>query len=506
MWRFLLQRSKNFLLLFLSVFLFLLSNPSFLCEDGISFLSWVCYFPLFLLLDRISLKKSFLYGFAYGFISYILLCWYLSSFGFAALSFVSFLFGFYYSVLFFILIWAKIVFPSKYRNFFWLFRIFILISFDLLRSRGIFGFSYGITGYTQWKNPVFLRFSSLFGVNGVSFLIYLFNSLIYELLIFKNKQISAFFSIFPAVFIFYLFPYQTTEKSELNIALIQNSSSASSNSISDFENDALLLKNLTDKALEYSPETELVVWPETAIVPDIIYHSENFSDSRRHRLAVDLIDYFKEKKCAFLTGNNHIAGKRNYNSAVFFHPDNKNFEIYSKNHLVPFTEFWPSFLDFKFFDFIKKRLNCEFFSMGNEISVFKIGGLIFASPICFEDSFSPLICLMKEKDADFLINISDDAWSNCKEAQKIHLSMSVFRAAEYNSPVIRSTIDGITCIIDCHGKVISYLKSGTDSFLTHKLGIPKNSKTMYFYIRDYPFFLILIFTIILLLIFSVQFV
>ncbi len=471
----------NSILLFLSVALFVLSEPSFIFKEGLSFCAFIAYIPYFLLLENLSLKSSLLFGALYGFFSYLLMCHWLSSFGLAALFFVCFLFALYNSVTFFLISFIKTKLTGNFKEYFWIFRALLVLFVDFLRTQGIFAFSYGIIGYSQWKNPVLLGFASAFGVYGVSFVILLFNSLTErilresELLSFKAKfrktvrrEICLLLLLVFAVISFWagkcLFSSRKSGES-LKIALIQNSSSASSRTISDFEKDAALLKTLTDQALFQNPETELVVWAETAIVPDILYNLENPGDKRRHELSKNLADYFKSKGCSFLIGNNHNDEAGTHNSALFFSSETGKIEIYDKNHLVPFTEYWPETLNFKIFDGLKKSLGCEFFSPGGQIKIFKIKKLSFASPICFEDSFPSLVKKMKRGGADFFVNISDDAWSEAEEARNIHLSMSVFRAAENSSPFIRSTIDGKTCVIDRNGKITKALESGIDGFL-----------------------------------------
>ena len=507
-------------MLFLSVVLCTLSQPSFFCEDGLSFLAWIAYIPFFLLLDTLPLRRSPIFGFLYGFLLYTCLCPYLSAFGLVALFFVCSLFGLYHAVLFSVFAFINKTSVRSRPYFFFLLRIFLLVSFDFLRARGILGFSYGIIGYSQWQNPVFLKFSSFFGVNGVSFFIYAVNSVLYEGVvrhsILKNHSAVAhiqkkwvfivILSFFLIPFALFFLPHLSSEYANCSVALIQNASSASSSSISDFEADVRLLKKCTDEALLQNPETSLVVWPETAVVPSVLYHAENLSDSRRHALAVDLIEYFRSKNCAFVIGNNHIAQRQTFNAALFFSPDSDDVQVYSKNHLVPFTEFWPRALDFKVFDGIKEAVHCEFFTPAQNITLFAVNGVKFGTPICFEDSFSSLLRCMNQKGAAFFVNITDDAWAHSAAAQNIHVSMSAFRAAECNAPLIRSTIDGRTCIIDANGSIVSLLERGIDGFLCGEIAIPKNARTPYALFGDAPLFLILGFILVLMLILSARFV
>ena len=513
------------LLLAFSIFFLVLSQPSVFFEDGLSFFAWLAYIPFFLLADRVSLHKSFLWGASYGVLAYALLCPWLSTFGAVALLFVCVIFAFYNALLFFFLSWSEKLFTGRLEKYFWIFRALLVLSVEFLRTHGVFAFSYGIIGYSQWKNPVFLKFSSLFGVFGVSLLILLFNSLVAKIISEKVSSLHLnskrydkrsilwnlvpFLSIFLGLVLFYFVSsfFPSSGKSEsIRFALIQNYSSASSSSISDYEKDVSLLKKLTDAALASNPDTELVVWAETAVVPDVINNFSSTRDSRRHELAVDVFEYIKSKKCAFLIGSNHEDKDGVHNAALYFSPESNEVSFYHKNHLVPFTEFWPEFLDFKIFDPIKDSLNCEFFAHGRGLKTFSIKNLKFSAPICFEDSFSPLIRKMKKEGADFFVNISDDAWSSSDSARNMHLSMSAFRCAEYASPMIRSTIDGKTCALDSKGRVICYIDSEINGFLCGEIEVPLSGRTFYMLTGDAVFILICIFVFSLLLILSARFV
>ncbi len=504
----------DFILLLFSVIFLSLCQPSFIFEDGCSFFAWFAYIPFFILSNRLSIKASFLWGAAFGFLFCAFLCPWLSEFGLIALFFVCGVFAFYNSILFFMISFFRKNISERGAGYFWILRVFSVLAIEYVRTKGMFAFSYGIIAYSQWKIPAFLKFSSFFGVWGVSFLILLLNSLLAKMICEKNflanlKKFAFCLSLVFSVFIFEFFSSCFSVKkspSRISFALIQNASSASSHNISDYERDFLLLQKLTDDAFASCPQTKLVVWPETAIVPDFLYFSENSSDKRRHELSKNLISYIKSKNSSFVIGTNHREGQETFNSAVYFSPKEQNFEVYNKNNLVPFTEYWPSFLAFKFFARIKTALNCELFEKGNGVKFFSIDGVDFAVPICFEDSFSSFIRKMKKNGADFFVNITDDAWASSEAARNMHLSMSAFRAAEYYTPFVRSSIDGKTCAIDSNGKVVSKIPSATDGFLCGNLEVTKNTHTVYFLIGDAFIILITIFVFALLLILSVGFV
>lgn len=509
------RRSELFsgVLFLLSAALFVLSQPSFLFEDGLSFLAWLSYVPFFLLVGRLSVKKSFLWGAAHGALSYFCLCWWVSAFGAAALSFVCALLAFYTAAMFFLISFSDYIFPLRLARFFWIFRALIVLSVEFLRSRGVLGFSYGIIGYSQWRNPALLRLSSFFGVMGVTCLILLTSSFVAKIISDRNlrgnlRGIIVFALVFAGILISHRFAGSRSPKKiarTFPVALIQNASSAKSSGIDDYERDVIVLKRLSDEALLQNPGTTLVVWPETAVVPDIILHSGNDADGSRHELAESLTAYFKSRGSAFLIGNNHLDAAGEHNSALYFPAGSGNVSVYNKIHLVPFAEFWPAFLDFGMFDRIKSSIGCDFFVAGEEVRVFELDGLRFGTPICFEDSFPDLLGQMRRMGASFFVNISDDAWAMSCAAQKMHLTMSVFRCAEFRTPMVRSAVDGKTCVIDSDGKILSSIESGEDAFLCWELDVPEESFSLYFLIGDAPARLIVLFVLSFLLILSVRF-
>lgn len=505
-----------FILFSLSLLFYTLSQPSIIFSDGISFCAWGAYIPLFVLLEQISLSAALFLGFLFGTLLSCTLFFWLSSFGFIALTFVSFLFALFYSILFFFIVLSKKIFPESAVPLFWIFRAFLILTAEFLRIHGLFSFPYGNIAYSQWKNPFLLNLSSYMGVWGVTLFILLVNSyfasLITEKKILNKKYLLKGFSLFFCIYLFsgisfFVFKkiFSKNKSVGIPIALIQCPSTAKSSGIDSYEKDFLLLKNLSEKALSSHPNTELIVWPETAFVPDFMHFSSDSSDRRRHKLSLDLIDFLNNSHVSFIIGSNYGDERGIHNSAIFYDSENKNFQIYNKIHLVPFTEKWPAFFDSDIFTPIKKSLNCDDFAPGKDIKVFPHKSFRFAVPICFEDSFSSFIKDMKFFSCDFFVNISDDAWAGSKAEKNMHLAMSVFRSAEEATPFARSTIDGMTCIIDAHGSIVTCLECGSDDFL---FGIiePVAFRSLYSLIGDIPVIFITVTVLFALLILSAVFV
>jgi apolipoprotein N-acyltransferase len=129
---------------------------------------------------------------------------------------------------------------------------------------------------------------------------------------------------------------------------------------------------------------------------------------------------------------------------------------YIKRHLVPFGEYVPfeSILRglIEFFDMPMSSLqegpnHQPYFNLNN----FKILGLI-----CFDIAF-PLSFRSEIKNADFIINISNDTWFGNSYGPYQHLQIVRARALESNKWIARGTSDGISTIVDNKGTIVDLL-------------------------------------------------
>ena len=81
--------------------------------------------------------------------------------------------------------------------------------------------------------------------------------------------------------------------------------------------------------------------------------------------------------------------------------------------------------------------------------------------ICFEDTLPDVSNKTIPLRPDLFVTISDDAWYTGWCAQwgvRQHLSHAVFRCVEHDRPMLRCSNNGITCIVDQNGVVVSEYK------------------------------------------------
>ena len=115
--------------------------------------------------------------------------------------------------------------------------------------------------------------------------------------------------------------------------------------------------------------------------------------------------------------------------------------------------------------------------------------------ICYEIIYSGK--LSKDKNFDYIINISEDGWFGNSVGPKQHFSHSIFRSIESGKYIIRSSNNGISAIINPIGIVEQRVEFGSKGFV--ELSESKVIKPTLFMLYGNTIFLILILLYIFLL-------
>jgi apolipoprotein N-acyltransferase len=224
---------------------------------------------------------------------------------------------------------------------------------------------------------------------------------------------------------------------------------------------------------------DLIVWPETA-VPG--YLGEEEIDLRLEKMIKDGgIQLF----LGAVTYVSDEARDRFFNSAILFSSDGSIKKRYNKLHLVPFGEYVPFEKFFpQFRDFIDVEIGD--FTAGDEFTLFDITAednkaYKYGALICFEDIFPAMVRKFVREGADFLINITNDAWFKESSEQLQHTQASVFRAVENRISVLRAANTGFSCYINPRGIIedsIHDARTGSmyiPAFKTFEIKISKKS-------------------------------
>jgi apolipoprotein N-acyltransferase len=109
------------------------------------------------------------------------------------------------------------------------------------------------------------------------------------------------------------------------------------------------------------------------------------------------------------------------------------------------------------------------FARGRELPVYEaaIGG--FGVVICYESAFEDLPRRYRRAGADFLVNITNDAWFGRTSAPAQHASHLVLRAIETRMGVARAANSGISQFVDPLGRTYASTALETDALIADRL-------------------------------------
>ncbi|HSO81733.1 apolipoprotein N-acyltransferase [Thiocapsa sp.] len=200
---------------------------------------------------------------------------------------------------------------------------------------------------------------------------------------------------------------------------------------------------------ERNLDADLVVWPETAI-PDFLHRV-------RDVLVEPMAARAREEGTEIVLGIPVMESDtgRHFNALLSI---GSREDLYAKRHLVPFGEFMP----FKAWlgplvDLFEVPMSD--FSRGSaERPLLAVGDRLAGVSICYEDAF-PAEVSQALPEAEFLINVSNDAWFGDSLAPHQHLEIARMRALENGRYLLRATNTGISAIIDQRGRVVGTVPS-----------------------------------------------
>jgi apolipoprotein N-acyltransferase len=212
----------------------------------------------------------------------------------------------------------------------------------------------------------------------------------------------------------------------------------------------------------------LIVWPEAAIPFLLRYEPE--LGLRVHRFVV-------ETGIPMLVGSPDVGEDQLfYNSAFLLGRDGQIHGRYDKRHLVPFGEYVP--LQHIFFFLDKLVVGIGDFGRGRSATVFPQDGFRFGVMICYETIFPAEVREFARGGAEFLVNITNDAWFGQSGAPYQHLAMASMRAVENGSYLVRAANTGVTAVIAPTGQILAQTEIFTEAALVGTIR-PRLAETPY---------------------------
>ncbi|QIQ21645.1 apolipoprotein N-acyltransferase [Zophobihabitans entericus] len=343
---------------------------------------------------------------------------------------------------------------------------------EFLRGYILTGFAWLQLGYTQLDGPL-NGYLPVFGVASLNLIIPVISGLLlYIYYSIKNRApkwqpVTAFLTILlltgSALLLRQVNWVKVDEDRSLNFALIQGNIEQS------LKWDP---KRLTQTLQDYQRLTEqnldsanIIIWPEAAITDLEINQQSYLKNIDTQARLMDTAVLVGLIDLQFSRSANRI-----FNSLVVL-GDEQPYQYpttnrYNKYHLVPFGEFIPlSWLLSPIADLLNIPMSSM--SSGEYIQApLKIKGYTFVTAICYEIILSQQIWDNFTPETDFLLTVSNDAWFGNSIGPWQHLQMARTRAVEFGRPLIRSTNNGITTIVDHHGQIQKQLPQFEQQVLT----------------------------------------
>ena len=499
------MRFKDIFLSALSGFLLILAFPNF----NLEIIAWMAFIPWLWALHNKSPQRAAYLGLVAGFVFFTgLLYWIyvvLTEYGHLAgpisvffLILLTAYLSLYFSVFAFLLRWAaeKTDLPEI------LFAPPLWVSLEYARGFLLSGFPWGLLGYSQFLTLPMVQISDVTGIYGVSFIIVLVNVSLHRLVAALSepgrkpvlKELVAAGIILVMTVIYGEWRLTELDKRAQDekpypVSLIQGNILQDVKWEPQFQQETVrIYTNLTRQVKSQLPD--LIIWPETA-APFFFQSSLRLQDrilELSHEMGVPIL--FGAP--AFDYDGPRISY---FNSAFLISPEKKILGRYDKIHLVPFGEYAPLAGLLGFTRDIIGAIGD--FTPGEGVQNLSLPWGKFGVLICYEAIFPDLTRRSVERGAQFLVNITNDAWFGRTAAPYQHLAMATVRAVENRVPIARAANTGISAVIDSRGRIVQ----STDLFTREVLsGIIKINKSRSFYTEfgDLFAYLCLVFSVLFL--------
>lgn len=438
---------SSYLLTFLSGLLIIFSFPNFIIPRFSPchlFFAWMCLVPLFFALEKrpnSSFKLGFLAGLIASLGKFYWLAVFTPQYPIVILGLV--LLAAYLALYLAFFTWLSHFFASRLKWPLILIAPPLWVALEFLQAYLFTGFPWLLLGYSQYLNLPLLQLCSWTGVYGVSFLVVLFNLGIFSFIKKKNFVLASLaLGLVGLAHLGGIFGLSSPVPSskEVRVGLIQPN-------IGEEKSDFRRLPEIFHLHLSLSKEiakkeVDLIIWPETGFPSALAYYSSYLTS---------LIRLAEQYGCELVVGATHEENGKYYNSA-FLISERGIKDRYDKVHLVPYGEY---ILGERFLPWLKKILQIGTYTPGKKGKVIRNRSFPLAVLICFESIFPELSRASVKEGGRILVNITNDAWFKKTAAPYQHALMSIVRAVENRTPLIRAANTGVSLAVSASGKLLT---------------------------------------------------
>ena len=329
----------------------------------------------------------------------------------------------------------------------------LFVAIELL-TPSVFVWYFAIT--QAWVTPV-IQIAELTGPLGVSFLLVMTNTALYEALHARwrgaavpARTIGAAALLLLAV-VFGFVRIAEVEGArraapKLRVGIVQSNTGIRKDSRTG-RGERLAALQAASARLELEG-AELVLWPESAF-PYVLPRDLPVSSGQSVRTGFRAPLLF-----GALTKN---PSGYPFNSALLLDAEGKVLGVYDKTILIVFGEYVPYYEQL---GFLRRAIPAvRQFSRGKGPSVLALptrhGPVRLGPMICYEDIFPSFGRRLAKARPNLLVNLTNDAWFGDSSEPWEHLALSVYRAVELRLDLVRAVNTGVSALVDSTGRVVA---------------------------------------------------
>lgn len=219
------------------------------------------------------------------------------------------------------------------------------------------------------------------------------------------------------------------------------------------------------RRLRKENDVDLVVWSETSVAGAA---REDDADQYYRRLVTRRLGVPAIIGAVLVR---EVPDARKYvlfNSALLTNRKGHVVGRYDKQFLLAFGEYLPFGETFPILH--EWSPNSGKFSPGTSFEPLSLGDRRIATFICYEDIIPSFVNrIMKQGDAQLLVNITNDAWFGDTVEPWQHMALSKLRGVEQRRFFVRSTNSGVSAIVDPVGRVMSHTRTFEQATLAEEV-------------------------------------
>ena len=349
---------------------------------------------------------------------------------------------------------------------------------ELLRAYVFTGFPWGMIAYV-WVDTPFMQLAAHFGPHGLNALTLALTAGVYHLTLRKWRGVVIGLSAWgAAIGISLSGPSAPDTADGPTIRLIQP------NAPQHLKWDPEWIPVWFDRQIGFTSaegNPDLIVWPETSVPGVLDYNDDRIAQISQAANGTPVI-----------FGTHRLSDAGYHNTLVAMDGSAEITGLYDKFHLVPFGEYVPGG------DWIA-RIGLDMFSAqlgygyasGEGPKLMDLGTLGLVQPlICYEAVF-PQDVNQAPAGAEWMLQVTNDAWFGTRSGPYQHLVQAQFRAVEQGLPMVRVANTGVSAVIDSKGRVIAQLPLNASGFLDETLP-PVGRPTLYGRTGDLPVLLLVL--------------